>query len=135
MNTENRNLDGLLRRNAERQLRDFDWDRLRATVLGRVVVTSAREGRSGGLFRRVIARAVVGVAAALILVVGYLGYLRVHTVGPEATRPSEIPTTGEFAGDDGLLASTDPETILLSGPTRLLAANDPLLSPHSVWDQ
>ncbi len=134
MNTENQNIDGLLRCNAERQLRDFDWDRLRETVLGRVAAPCARQGRSGGPFSRVIAGA-VGVAAVLMLTVGYLCYTRFHMVGPGATRPSETPAAGESAADDALLASTDPGPILLTGRMRLLAANDPLLSPHSVWDQ
>jgi hypothetical protein len=135
MNTENRNLDDLLRRNAEQQLGDFDWDRQRETVLGRLAATPAREGRSGGPFRRVVVRAAVGVAAVLVLAVGFLCYWRFHAAGPGAIQPGKTPTVGQSVAADDLLASTDPETILLSGPMRLLAANDPLLSPHSVWDQ
>ncbi|MEN6575219.1 MAG: hypothetical protein ABFD90_02660 [Phycisphaerales bacterium] len=49
--------------------------------------------------------------------------------------PIETTTVRESVEDDPLLASTDPATILMAGSMRLLVSNDPMLTPHSLWDQ
>jgi len=52
-----------------------------------------------------------------------------------AMEPIETTAVRESVEDDPLSASTDPATILLTGPMRLLVSNDPMLTPHSLWDQ
>lgn len=125
-----RDVDELLRRNAERQLAGFDRDRQRQMVTHRL--ETARVQRP----RRVIAiRVVAGAAAVLVLMAGYVGMSLLLAPARSATGPTEPPVTKASAESDPLLASTDPTTILMTGPMRLLALNDPMLTPHSWWDQ
>jgi hypothetical protein len=70
-----------------------------------------------------------------VLVAGYLVMSLFHAPDRSATGPIKPPAAKESVESDPLLASTDPATILLTGPMRLLASNDPALAPHSVWDQ
>ena len=139
MNIESRDIDDLLRRNAERQLRDFDWDQLRARISGRLGRTA-----SPAVFRhRVwffrIAPAAVAAAAVVLLTV--LFYWR---AGPDrspslleqvtAGRLDAGPLGPVMSRNDGLIADTSPRTVLLMGQAHLVCS-DPLLRPHSVWEQ
>lgn len=127
VNEMDRDVDELLRQNAERQLADFDWDRQRQAVIKRLANTGIRGPR-----RTVAIRIVAGAAAVLVLIVGSV-----------VMRPPDRPDRGatgttvarEPVENDALLASTDPTTILLTGSMQLLVANDPTLAPHSLWDQ
>ncbi len=130
MNEVNRDIDELLRRNTERQLADFDWDRHRQTVMHRLAVTQARESR-----RVVAVGAVVGVAAALVLTGVYACMSLLRGTHRDAIPPTETAAVQESVEDDLLLASTDPTTILLTGSMQLLVSNDSTLAPHSLWDQ
>jgi len=122
-----RDVDELVRRNVERQLAGFDWDRQRRTVMHRL-----EAGRAGKLRRIIAVRVAAGAAAVLVLVAGYVGISLLH--GPDHNA-AETTVSSEPTESDALLASTDPATILLTGPMRLLVSNDPTLAPHSVWDQ
>jgi len=127
MSTERRDLDDLLRRNTEQQLADFDWDRSRARILGRLTMAGGR-----AVSKRPSRAAVVGatLAAAAVLMLVAAG-LCLYLSG-ESERD---PVQPAYVGADALLASTDPETILPMGRGRLLTLNDPSLKPHSLWDQ
>ncbi|MEN6424290.1 MAG: hypothetical protein ABFE13_02930 [Phycisphaerales bacterium] len=125
-----RDVDGLLRRNAERQLAGFDWDRQRRTVMQHLAATQDRKPRRG-----IGIRIASGVAAGLVLAAGYLGMSLLGGTGRDAMEPIETTTVRESVEDDPLLASTDPATILMAGSMRLLVSNDPMLAPHSLWDQ
>ncbi len=139
MSNENRDIDALLRHNAEQQLEGFDWDRLGARISSRLGRTTS----PAALRRRVLlvrtASAAVAVAAVVLLTVMFYR-------GPWPDRSSSIleqiaagklydgplgPAMGET---DSLIADTSPRTILLAGQTHLICS-DPLLRPHSVWDQ
>jgi hypothetical protein len=121
-------IDELLRRNAERQLEDFDWDRQRQVVMQRLAAPPARRQVVVGI------RVVAAAAAVLMLIAGYVLVSLLTGTGREATAPIETRVAGSIEGDP-LLASTDATTILLTGSARLLTLNDPMLKPHSLWDQ
>jgi hypothetical protein len=80
-------------------------------------------------------RMVVGVAAVMVLAAAYLGTGLLKGPDRDAMAPMEATAVQGSVENDPLLASTDPATILLTGPARLLALNDPALAPHSLWDQ
>lgn len=139
MSNENRDIDALLRHNAEQQLEGFDWDRLGARIssrLGRTTSPAAFQWRA--LLVRTVSAAVAVVAVALLTVrffcwaspdrspsiLEQIGAGKLHA-GPLG------PAMGET---DSLIADTSPRTILLAGQTHLICS-DPLLRPHSVWDQ
>ena len=129
MSNEDRDLDILLRRNVQRQLEGVDWDRQRQTVMQRLAATRMQKPR------RVIAiRVAIGVATLLMLAVGCLCVSLLKSTGPRATAPIAATALREPVGNDSLLASTDPATILLTGPMRWRVLNDPMLAPHSLWD-
>lgn len=136
MSVEDRDIDDLLRGNVERQLRDFDWNRLHAGISGRLgrAARPATFGHRAWLFR--IASAV---AAVVLLTV-----LLWRPASPDRS-PSllEQITAGKLAAGplgpaisraDRLIADTSPRTVLLMGQAHRVC-NDPLLRPHSVWEQ
>lgn len=130
MSHSDHDLDVLLRRNAERQLAGLDWDRERQTVMQRLAAARKQKPRTA-----MVIRVATSIAAVLALAVGYMCISLREGTGRDATAPKEATAIRASGGDDSLLASTDPTTILLTGPTRLLVLNDPTLAPHSVWDQ
>ncbi len=75
----------------------------------------------------------MGVAAVLMLAVGYVGMSLFQGMDPNVTAPMEATALRASVGEDFLLASTDPTTILLTGPTRGRVLNDPMLTAHSLW--
>jgi len=130
MSNNDRDIDILLQRNAERQLESFDWDRQRQTVMQRLAETRIEKpGRVSAI------RLAVGIAAVLALAVGYLCLSLLLRTRRDDTAPIVVTAVHQSIGDDSLLASTDPTTILLSGPMRWRVLNDPMLTPHSAWDQ
>ncbi len=130
MSNKDRDIDVLLRRNVERQLEGFDWDRQRQTVVQRLTPPQIQK------LRRVSAiRIAAGVAVILTLVVGYMGMSLLKGPGRNAGAPMAVMALSESAGGDSLLACTDPTMILLTGSARWLVLNDPMLTPHSPWDQ
>jgi len=125
-----RDVDKMLRRNADRQLADFDWDRQRQTVMDRVEI-----GRAGKPRRSVAVGIAAGAAAVLALAVGAVFVSLLNRMASDEIALIETPVADESIQNDALLTSTDPATILLTGPIRWLALNDPTLAPHSHWDQ
>ena len=130
MSENDREIDILLRRNVQRQLAGFDWDRQRQTVMHRLAARRIPKPRMA-----VTIKVAVGVAAILMLAVGYLCLTSLKGTGPDAARPREATAIRDAVGHDSLLASVDPTMILLTGPMRLLILNDPMLTPHSLWEQ
>lgn len=126
--SETNDIERLLRQNAERQLADFDRDRQRRAVMDRLADAHTRN--TGWRIPRRIAAVVI-----FMLVLGYAGVSLFHVTGRPAAKPVDTVAGEESVESDRLLASTDPATILLTGPARLLACNDPTLAPHSPWDQ
>jgi hypothetical protein len=139
MSDENRDIDALLRHNAEQQLEGFDWDRLGARISSRLGRTTSPAifHRRAMLVR--MASAAVVVAAIVLLIVVFYGWL-VPDKSPSileqiATGTLHAGALGPALGEtDSLIADTSPRTILLAGQTHLICS-DPLLRPHSVWDQ
>lgn len=125
MRQDDCDVDKMLRENAEGQLADFDWDRLHAGIL--TSLTGAR--RVARVSRKMVVGGLVA-AAAVVVVVGYVCVQLLEGTGPVEPTVADAP-----ADSDDLVASTDPETILLTGQMRLLAWNDPALALHSLWDQ
>jgi hypothetical protein len=135
MSEDNHGVDGMLRENAEGQLADFEWDRLQTTILSRLEGARRRARQREEVSRKIVAGGIVTAAAAVVLGTGYVctRFYGVASRGPGT--PTKPTAAHDLADSDELLASTDPETILLTGRIGLLALNDPLLAPHSVWDQ
>lgn len=125
---EDRDIDALLRRHVEQQLAGFDWDGQRHTLMHQLASDWAR--RTG---RRIPRKIIAG--AVLMLATGCVCMILVNVVDRDATGPIETTAAHEPVEGDPLVASTDPTTILLRGPARLLVCNDPMLAPHSLWDQ
>jgi hypothetical protein len=130
MSRDDRDIDGLLRQNLKRQLEGFDWDGQRQAVTHRLA--APRVQRSHWV---VAIRVAAGAAALLALAVGYLGLSSLQGTRPYAPAPRQAMALHASTGADALLASTDATTILLTGSARWLVLNDPLLAPHSLWDQ
>ena len=120
MSANDRDIDSLLRRNTERQLEGFDWDRQRQTVMQRLAATRIQKPRL------VVAIGVAtGVAAILTLAVGYVCLSLLKSTDRNATAPTEAAAFRESVGDDSLLASTDPTMILLTGPHAITGSERP----------
>lgn len=130
MSETDRDVDELLRRNADRQLAGFDWNRQRQTVMQGLDAARARKPR-----RMVVIGVAAGVAAVLMLIAGYVCMGLLKDAGGNSTTPAETVAVREGVDNDPLLASTDPTTILLTGSMRLRVSNDPTLALRSVWDQ
>jgi len=130
MNDNDRNLDILLRRNVERQLKGFNWDWQRQMVMHRLTAPRIQKPR-----RIMAIRVAIGIAAIVTLAVGYLSVSFLMGTDHHVTAPMEATATRASAGNDSLLASADPTTILLTGPMRWRVLNDPMLAPHSSWEQ
>ncbi len=130
MSNDDSDLDALLRQNAQRQLQSFDWHRQRQEVMRHLAASGIRKPH-----RVVAIRVAVGVAALLMVVVGYtcVGFLQ--STGPDVAAPMTATVSPASSGGDSLLASTDATTILLTGPMRGRVLNDPMLTPHSSWQQ
>ena len=139
MSIEDRDIDDLLRGNTERQLRDFDWDQLRARISGRLGrTTSPATFRYRAWFFR-MASAAGAVAAVVLLTILFcwraspdrsLSLLEQITAG----RLDAGPLGPAMGRTDHLIADASPRTVLLTGQTHLVCS-DPLLMPHSVWEQ
>jgi hypothetical protein len=139
MNREDRAIDELLRRHVERQLRDFDWDQLRGRIAGRLGRTTGRAPfrPRAWSFRIVSAAAAV---AAVALVTALFCWRSSPNRSPSlleqitAGRVDAGPLGPALDRTDYLIADTSPRTVLLTGQTHLVCS-DPLLRPHSVWEQ
>ncbi len=70
-----------------------------------------------------------------MLAVGYTCMSFLHSTSPDVVAPMVATASPASAGGDSLLASTDAATILLTGPMRGRVLNDPMLTPHSSWQQ
>ncbi len=138
MSEENHKIDDLLRQDIQRQLERFDWDQFSAHVSNRLDPIEHRRLSPRRLWPTVA-------AAAIILLVVTLG----GAVWQWGVRPQDHPGVlqqimagvvdagplGDSIGKtDNLVANTDPEAILLTQHTRAIRG-DPLLQPHSLWDQ
>ncbi len=126
--SETDDIEGLLRRNTERQLAGFDRDRPRRAVMDRLADSGTQNAG-----RRIPLR--IAAAAVFMLALGYIGMSLLDVRRRDAAGPVETAAVDESVKSDRLLASTDPMTIFLTGPARLVVSNDPMLAPHSLWDQ
>ncbi len=129
MSNEDRDIDALLRRNAEQQLAGFDWDRQRQIVMQHLTPPRIQK------LRRVSTIRIAAGVAAVLTMMGYVGMSLLRGPDRHAGAPTEVTAMSESAGGDSLLACTDPTMILLTGSARWLVLNDPTLTPHSPWDQ
>jgi hypothetical protein len=136
MSVEDRDIDDLLRGNVKRQLRDFDWDRLHAGISGQL-------GRTAGpaTFRhRVWLFRIASVVAAVVLLTILLWRPASSDRSPSlleqiiAGKLDAGPLGPAMSRADHLTADTSPRTVLLMGQTHRVCS-DPLLRPHSVWEQ
>lgn len=130
MSQDDHDIDDLLQQNSQRQLAGFDWDRQRQMVRQRVAAGRMQKSRRG-----VAIGVASGIAALLLLAGGYVCIKALAGMGRDATSPREIAADHASGGSDSLLASTETTTILLTGPARWLALNDPALTPPSRWGQ
>jgi len=138
MNQGDPKIDDLLQRNVQRQLETFDWDRLSARLSGRL---DRIEHQRLSPRRQWPAAA----AAAIILLAIVLGgtvwrwEARMHG-HPDVMQQIMAgvldagPLGDPISRTDNLVASTDPQAILLPQQAQLISG-DPLLKPHSLWDQ
>jgi len=76
MSKNDRDIDSLLRQNAERQLADFDWDGLRRDISRRLTSPDAVSQRSNRY------RQWAAVAAAIVAITGVLVLVSLSTMGP-----------------------------------------------------
>ena len=85
MSKNERDIDMLLRRNVERQLADFDWERLRRDI-GHRLASASVVSRPWNWYRPWAA-----VAATIIMTVGVLILVSLSTMGPQrvASAPGE----------------------------------------------
>ncbi len=130
MSHNDRDLDALLRQNVQRQLEGLDWDRQRQEMMQRLGASGTQKPR-----RIVTIRVAAGVAALLVVALGYTCVSFLRSTGPDAAAPMAATASPASSGGDSLLASTDATTILLTGPMRGRVLNDPMLTPHSSWQQ
>jgi len=89
MSTEDRNIDALLRRNAERQLGDFDWEGLSRGIHGRVATAGARPGAWNQYGRWLAMAAGVALTAGVLI----LAMIAATGRGPNSSAPGEAKVT------------------------------------------
>lgn len=140
MKEKKEKIDLLFERNAAEQLAGVDWDGLNRAISGRLDQADQRK-TSAMRYRRIIKSAAALAAAAAVILIAVMVNSRVLLKkGQDAVElvktvaPDTKPTGRLTDKTDTLLAKTDPKTILLTGELHFLS-NDPLLRPHSVWDQ
>jgi len=138
MSEENHKLDDLLRRDVQRRLETFDWDQLNARFSGRLEQIECQR-----LSTRHQWFAMAAAAAILLAIV--LGGAVWRWRARSQDHPSVLqqimagaldagPLSSPMNRTDNLVASTDPGAILLAQHMHLVCS-DPLLRPHSLWDQ
>lgn len=138
MSEENHDIDVLLRRNVDRQLETFDWDELSGRISDRLEQAECK--RLSPRHRWPVMAAAAVLALALVSSVAVWrwgprpgrepGLLQQIMAGALDAGPLDAPTSTA----DDLIAGTDPETILLTSHVHLVCG-DPLVRPHSPWDQ
>ncbi len=137
MNEEAHKIDDLLRRNVRRQLETFDWDQLNARLSDRL----DRIGHQRLSPKRQWSP--MATAAIILLAVvsgGVIWQWRARPSHPSVLQQIMAgvldagPLGDPVSKADNLVVSTDPGTILLTQHVHLISG-DPLLRPHSLWDQ
>ena len=133
MKNKDNKLDELLENNTQQQLQKIDWERLNKSIVEKI--ETARQhpfGQTKRIYKLKIA-SVAAVAACLVISFSLVFRFTFN----------KQDNTGQIAGsdmaagvlpEDSLLASTNPDLILLTGKLHFLE-NDPLLKPHSIWQQ
>ena len=138
MSEENHKIDDLLRRSVQRQLETFDWDRFSAHLSDRLDRIEHQKLSPRRQWPATAAAAIILLAIVLGGTVwqwrarpqGHPGVLQQIMAGVLDAGPLGDP----ISKADNLVASTDPGAILLTQYTHL-SCSDPLLRPHSPWDQ
>ena len=140
MKEKQQDIDILLERNTAEQLSKVDWDKLQAAISARL--DKSDQSESSTQKYQVIFKMAAGFVAAAAVV--FVAIILVNKILPEKLQDtvSHVETVVLNASrsntlgiqTDKLLADTDPKTILLTGQLHLFS-NDPLLRPHSVWEQ
>ncbi len=140
MKNERDKIELLLEHNADEQLKKVDWDELNSAISTKL--DEAQKDKASVRKHPIVFKIAAGIAAtAAVILVTLVIYSKVLPSESQSIL-KQIETgalnTGQLGSrvdeTDGLLASTDPKMILLTGELHLIS-NDPLLAPHSVWDQ
>ena len=132
-----RDIESLLKNHVDQQMQAVNWDRMRDKVDRGIAQAVQREPWRASWYGMVAA------AAVIVLVVGgafvYRDYfqerslldrIQAGVIGAGPMEGTDLPKPTE----DALLACMDPSTILCAENVHVLTS-DPLLQPHSVWDQ
>jgi hypothetical protein len=122
MKDQDKNIEQLFNRLADRTLCDFDWDRLRLSVAARLAGVPRRQRRIGRL------SLVSAAAAAVLLLALTLRYRGSMPGWHSRVQPQQVVSGSATSEADPLLASTDPASILAHGALRVLVSNDPALA-------
>ena len=141
MNKNDRDIDILLRRNAERQLGDFDWDELRRNI-GHRLASGGAASRSWNRYGKwvAVAATVVGTAGVLVLIsLSAMGPGRGASAPGEAkvaiaeathvigTAPVSFPSDKPARGEVKILASDGPRPQdRARGSWCIIVASEPL---------